>query len=143
MDCDIIETIDDIFNKIIILDYNLLKPFCVDITFEEIQDIKELFEFLLQFITKLFKYFNSDNNGIVNLSLLTLTDFDKINKYLSCIGFKSSFNKLPATNENIDFVNNNKYTNIKFTQTTQLKELMFGLKCDNNIYIITFDYLQH
>lgn len=125
--------INDIFNILIYLKNPRAK--CINIEF---LDIKELFEFLLELITKLFKHFYSDELGKVNLSLLSIDDFNKINLYLSYIGFKADFTKLSATNDNLEFANNIKYTNILINNNTKLTDLSFSLKCNQYLYIIIF-----
>ena len=53
----------------------------------ELNSLKELFEFLLQFVTMLCKEFYANNKGIVNLALLTTEQFKGcINDNEKCTG---------------------------------------------------------
>ena len=99
--------IDEIFDEVISL--NNPAPNAYPLEFE-IDSLKELFEFLLQFVTMLCKYFYGDEKGQVDLSTLSQNDFINIDKYMKCIGFSCNFQELPITNYNINYVYDNKYT---------------------------------
>ena len=119
-------------------------PNSYPLEFDELESLKELFEFLLQFITMLCKFFYGDENGNVDLTKFTKNDFLKINTYMLCIGFSSEFHSIPATTTNLDNANNNRYDRKCISvnpNILKLKDLMFGLKCKQNLYIISFDFI--
>ncbi len=58
-----------------------------------------------------------------------------------CIGFICIFNTLPANNYNLNHAYTNRYDKITITSQTKLKELLFGLKCEQILYVISFDFL--
>ena len=131
--------INDIFNEVV----NLANPLPNSYPLEfDINSITEIFEFLLQFITMLCKYFYGDSRGVVDLTQLSKNDFLKINIYMLTLGFSSNFNIMNITNENLEYASKNRYDRIDINNNTKLKDLIFGLKCKNKLYIINFDLLK-
>ena len=107
----------------------------------ELDSIKELFEFLLQFTTMLCKYFHGNTSGQVNLSTLSQNDFACIDSYVQSIGFKCIFDQLHANSTNLNWANETRYDRISINSTTQLKELHLALKCDTILFVINFEPL--
>lgn len=105
----------------------------------ELDSLKELFEFLLQFVTMLCKEFYSDDNGQVNLGNMSPDQFITVNKYMQSIGFNCDFKAVPAIAQNINNTYNNRYDRITITKNTKLSDLVFGILCGNVLYIISFD----
>jgi len=105
----------------------------------ELDSLKELFEFLLQFVTMLCKEFYSDDNGQVNLGNMTSEQFITVNKYMQSIGFNCDFKAVPAIAQNVNNTYNNRYDRITITKNTKLSDLLFGILCSNVLYIISFD----
>ena len=128
--------IDEIFDEVISL--NNPAPNAYPLEFN-LDSLKELFEFLLQFVTMLCKYFYGDEKGQVDLSTLSQNDFINIDNYMKCIGFSCNFQGLPANNYNINYVYDNKYDRLEITPHTQLKDLLFAIKCNTMLYVISFD----
>lgn len=104
----------------------------------ELESLKEVFEFLLQFVTMLCKEFYSDDKGQVNLGAMNPEQFNIVNKYMQSIGFTCYFNALPANANNINYYYDNRYDRITITSNTNLKDLCFAIKCDTILYIINF-----
>lgn len=113
-------------------------PKSVNICFEG-ASIKEVFEFLLDLTTKIFKFLYGDDKGQVNLALLQLNHFQTVQAYIESIGFKIHFERLNASADILNFLYNNRYDRIPITSTTRLNELMFAIKCDNIVYKISYD----
>jgi hypothetical protein len=130
--------IDEIFNEVILL-HNLV-PNIYPLEFE-IDSLTELFEFLLQFVTMLCKYFYGDEKGQVNLSSMSQNDFIKIDNYMKCIGFSCNFQAVSANSYNSNYVYDNRYDRIEITPQTKLKDLLFGIQCNTMLYVISFDIL--
>lgn len=107
----------------------------------ELDTLKELFEFLLQFITMLCKEFYGDEKGQVNLAALSAEQFDIIDKYMKSIGFKCIFQPMQANSDNINICYVNRFDRITITPNTKLNELMFGIKYDTVLFVIRFDIL--
>lgn len=107
----------------------------------ELNSVKEVFEFLLQFVTMLCKEFYGDSQGTVNLATLTTDQFNLIDRYMQSIGFKCTFQPMQANSDNINICYVNRFDRITITPDTKLNELMFGIKCDTLLYVITFDKL--
>ena len=131
--------IDDIFNEVV----NMANPLPNSYPLEfDINSITEIFEFLLQFITMLCKYFYGDERGVVDLTRLSKNDFLKINIYMLTLGFSSNFNIMNITNENLAYASANRYDRVEINIHTKLKDLIFGLKCKNKLYVISFDIIK-
>ena len=107
----------------------------------ELNSLKELFEFLLQFVTMLCKEFYADNKGVVNLALLTPEQFNLIDNYMQSIGFKCLFQPMAANSDNLNISYVNRYDRLTITPTTKLNELSFGIKCDTILFVISFEPL--
>ena len=105
----------------------------------ELETLKEVFEFLLQFVTLLCKEFYCDDKGQVNLGDMNPEQFTIIDKYMQSIGFTCSFQGLPANSNNSNHYYNNRYDRITITPNTNLKDLFFAIKCENTLFIISFD----
>jgi len=131
-------TIDEIFQDIITQKNPQANSYPLGF---ELDSLKELFEFLLQLFTLLCKHFFGNENKQVNLSLLSPTDFQSIDKYMQVIGFTCSFQVLPANADNINWAYSTRYDRIKITNETHLEELYLGLKCEEMLYIISFKKL--
>lgn len=131
-------TIDEIFNEII--NHSNPQPNSYPLGFE-LDSLKELFEFLLQLVTMLCKYFHGNETGQVNLATLAPEDFLSIDKYMQAIGFTCAFEALPANGNNLNWAHETRYDRIAITEQTQLEDLHLGLKCDNMLYIISFKKL--
>jgi hypothetical protein len=128
--------IDEIFNEVI--NIANLTPNSYPLEFE-MNSLKELFEFLLQFTTMLCKHFYGNENNQVDLSKLSQNDFMKINDYMMCIGFSCNFKAQPANSRNLNYASLHRYDRVAITTQTKLKDLIFGLKCNATLYIISFD----
>lgn len=105
----------------------------------ELESLKEVFEFLLQFVTLLCKEFYSDDKGQVNLGAMNPEHFTIIDKYMQSIGFTCSFQALSANSNNTNYYYDNRYDRITITPNTMLKDLFFSIRCENTLFIISFD----
>ena len=105
----------------------------------ELESLKEVFEFLLQFVTLLCKAFYSDDKGQVNLGAMNQEEFNIVDKYMQSIGFTCSFQALPANSNNTNYYYDNRYDRITITPNTNLKDLFFSIRCENTLFIISFD----
>jgi hypothetical protein len=130
--------IDEIFNEVV--KSSPQAPNSYPLKFE-LESLKELFEFLLQFVTMLCKEFYGDEKGQVNLATLSPEQFVLIDKYMQSIGFKCIFQPMAANADNINISYVNRFDRITITPDTKLKELMFGIKCDTVLFVISFDVL--
>ena len=104
----------------------------------ELPSLKELFEFLLQFVTMLCKEYYSDENGQVNLASMSPEQFLIIDKYMQSIGFSCDFKAVPCNSHNINNTYNNRYDRVNITNNTKLSDLLFGIKCSDVLYVISF-----
>ena len=87
------------------------------------------------------KHFYGDDQGKVNLGLLSPGQLFVIDKYMQSIGFKCVFQPMQANSDNINICYANRFDKITITPETKLNELMFGIKCDTLLYVIMFDTL--
>jgi hypothetical protein len=119
-------------------------PKSIDLSFVNEIELKDLFEFLLQFFTEISKTFYSDEKGNVDLELLSEFDLKRINAYIQSIGFKCDVDIFPVSALDIFDVarlQNGKYNKITINSNTVLNELYFTLKCKDKIYKISFNYI--
>ena len=130
--------IEEIFNEVI--HKETLEPKSYPLEFE-VDSLKELFEFLLQFVTMLCKHFHGDANNQVDLNRLTENDFKKINEYIMCIGFTCNFQSLQANSYNLNHVFTHRFDKVAINETTLFRDLLFGIKCDQMLHVISFDFL--
>jgi hypothetical protein len=130
--------IDQIFTEV--LEIHKPAPNCYPLGFE-LDSLKELFEFLLQFTTMLCKHFYGDTNGQVNLSSLGVNDFQLIDSYIQAIGFKCDFTQIPANGASLNWANETRYDRITITKETNLQDLHLGLRCSNTLFVISFQHL--
>jgi len=107
----------------------------------ELSSLKEVFEFLLQFVTMLCKEFYGDESGTVNLAQMTTEQFIMVDKYMQSIGFTCDFKAVPAIAQNINNTYDNRYDRVIITPNTKLNDLLFGIKCGDVLYVISFSYL--
>jgi hypothetical protein len=128
-------TIDEIFQ--VIINQMDPKPNSYPLGFE-LDNIKELFEFLLQLFTMLCKHFYSNENGQVILDTLSPADFKNIDNHLQVIGFSCGFQVMPASADNLNWAYETRYDRIRITPHTLLEDLHLGLKCDTILYVIAF-----
>ena len=108
-------TIDDIFNDIIKQQNPQANSYPLGF---ELDSLKDLFEFLVQLVTMLCKHFYGNEIGQVNLSSLSPTDFQSIDKYMQVIGFTCAFQILPANTNNINWAYSTRYDRIQITTET-------------------------
>ena len=107
----------------------------------EMSSLKEVFEFLLQFVTMLCKEFYSNDKGQVDLANMSPEQFMIINKYMQSIGYNCDFKAVPANSHNINNTYDNRYDRVKITSNTKLNDLLFGILCGTVLYIVSFDKL--
>jgi hypothetical protein len=113
--------INEIFNEVI--NKKTLEPKSYPLEIK-VDTLKELFEFLLQFLTMLFKHFHADSNEKVNLDNIRETDIKRINEYIMCIGFTCKFKILSATADNLNHIHKNRFDKIIINETTLFKDLI-------------------
>ena len=135
MDLDI----DEIIQQVISLENP--RPNSYSLGFE-LDSLKELFEFLMTFTTKLCKHFYGNENGNVDLTSLSSDEFHHIDMYLKAIGFTSKLNITPVNQYNLMWMYINQYDRIQITPLTQLSDLYMGIQSNNTLYIISFTSLR-
>ena len=107
----------------------------------ETDNLKELFENLLDIFTQGMKIHYGNELGIVDLSSLTQDNIINFNKYFNSFGIK-----LLIHIEDIPIINGFdyqqiKYTNINITNNTKLNELKLPFLSNGIVYIISFDFI--
>ena len=105
----------------------------------EMSSLKEVFEFLLQFVTMLCKEFYGNDKGQVDLANMSTDQFLIVNKYMQSIGYNCDFKAVPAIAQNINNTYDNRYDRIKITSNTKLSDLLFGILCGDILYVISFE----
>jgi len=128
--------IDEVFSKLI--STSPKPPNTYKLSLDE-SNLKELFEFLLEIFTMLCKHFHGDEDGRVELQLLSTNDLIYINKYMGSLGFNCIFNQVQTNSSNCEYYSQNRYDKIEITPTTNLLDLFFALRCNNTLNIIQFN----
>jgi hypothetical protein len=131
--------IDQLFRKVI-RNNRPSQPNSYPICLED-ANLKELFEFLLEFMTMLCKYYYGDEHNKVNLDTLSLDDLNIINNFMKSIGFECIFDKKESTFANKITYSNLQYNKIHINENTKLEDLMFSMQCGNNLFVIKFKNL--
>ena len=75
---------------------------------------------------------------------MTDNDLSLVNKYFNSIGFKynlQNYNYNQTSLQQINYLQNNKYSNYTITPSTRLDELFFVLKCNDTIFKINFEQI--
>jgi hypothetical protein len=119
-------------------------PKSIDLSFVNEIELKDLFEFLIQFFTEISKTFFSNENNTVELEQLSELDLKRINAYIQSIGFTSVIDIFPVSALDIFDIarlQNGKYNKININLNTNLNDLYFTIKCKETIYKISFDYI--
>ena len=117
-------------------------PKSIYVSFDDMH-LKELFESLLTFlITGLKIRYPSENEGKVDLHLLTEEDLKKINKYMNSIGFSVNI-EIITIPEWIMLIEPNfkDYSKILISNKTKLNELKCKFIVFDKVYIINFDFI--
>lgn len=133
--------IDDLLNNLI---KNPPTQEKIVFQFQNTVNVKDLFEILLQFFTNICKLYYSDDNGQVDLQILTNDDMNFIRKYFKMIGMDfqvETFNNNTINQRERQFMYENKYDKIEITRETPLDYLYFMLQCQHILYRISFSYL--
>lgn len=130
---------------------------------DSFDNVKDLFEALLMMFTGGMNILYGDSQGKVNLKTLSEADYNKFTLYFSALGIKPKFlhfhlyqylkiKNLPITNktqinwdQNKDYFKNelnekyfNKYSDL---DTDQLTDMYFQLKCDEDVYVVFFEFI--
>jgi len=132
--------IEDLIEKVITSPPSA--PFTYNLQFEDVKDVKGIFEFCMEVFTKLSKYKYGDATGKVDISKWTSSTLDNINEYFKSLGFVFSVNILDHNDPSIGIFNSMRYDVIKVTPYTKLSSIMYMLKTKDKIYAINFDYHQ-
>ena len=107
----------------------------------ETDNLKELFENLLDIFTQGMKIHYGNETGIVDLSSLTQDNIINFNKYFNSFGIQLLIDiedKPIISGFNYQQI---KYTNINITNNTKLNELKLPFLSNGIVYIISFDFI--
>ena len=107
----------------------------------ETDNLKELFENLLDIFTQGMKIHYGNELGNVDLSSLTQDNIINFNKYFNSFGIQLLIDiedKPIISGFNYQQI---KYTNINITNNTKLNELKLPFLSNGIVYIISFDFI--
>lgn len=107
----------------------------------ETDNLKELFENLLDIFTQGMKIHYGNDKGTVDLSSLTNDNIINFNKYFNSFGINLLIDiedKPIISGFNYQQI---KYTNINITRDTKLSELKLPFLSNGIVYIISFDFI--
>tara|TARA_R110002074_G_scaffold66580_1_gene157242 strand:+ start:254 stop:667 length:414 start_codon:yes stop_codon:yes gene_type:complete len=104
-------------------------------------DIKNLFEFLLTFITNGSKIIFGGNTGTVNISKWTDIEFNILNNYCKSIGFEFILDRFSTEEEELINFKNMSYKKKEINNYTKLETLKLPIKCNDDIFVFSFKFL--
>lgn len=115
----------------------------INIGFVDEMSVKELFEFLLMTFTNGTKILFGDEDGKVNLAMCTDKEYTLVKKYFESFGFKIELDIYDYETQAIIDFESMSYKNIDYDNNPNLnlQDLEFPLKCDKNIYVISFSFI--
>ena len=107
----------------------------------ETDNLKDLFENLLDIFTNGMKIHYGNVDGKVNLLSLTQDNISNFNKYFNSFGINLiiEIDNNPIIN-GFDY-QNIKYTNINITNDTKLSDLKLPFLSGGIVYVISFDFI--
>lgn len=113
-------------------------------SFENV-DTKTFFEMLLIITVEGLKKFYGNNEGKVDITLLSKEDINKINKYLEKINIKLIFTILDTLTYTLYNSNSllENFTDVNITNNTKISSLNYVIKKHelNLVYIVNFDFV--
>lgn len=135
-----VETIDSdaLIQKIIT---EPLKPAnSIQLQFINNIEVKELFEFCMEFFYKLSMH-KFSKNGTINLLEWGENNISLLKKYFNSIGLDINVEKLDSNNERLPYYISNSFKEKKFLANTMLKTVFYLLqiKDSNTVFVLSFD----
>lgn len=113
-------------------------------SFENV-DTKTFFEMLLIITVEGLKKFYGNNEGKVDITILSKEDINKINKYLEKINIKLIFTILDTLTYTLYNSNSllENFTDVNITNDTKISSLNYVIKKHelNLVYIVNFDFV--
>jgi hypothetical protein len=104
--------------------------------------VKDLFEFLLIFITNGSKILFKDIDDKVNLAKWTDIEYNILSRYSNSIGFNFILDRYNTEEEQLIDFKNMSYKKKVINNLTPLNTLKLPIKCQDDIFVFSFDYLQ-
>ena len=114
---------------------------CIELSFINDMDVKDLFEFLLTFFTEGSKMLFGDNNNRVDIAKWTDIEFNIMNRYCKSIGFNMIIERFCQEEKQLINFNKMSYKNIDINQSTPLAKLKLPLDCGENIFVFSFEFI--
>lgn len=131
--------IDDLITKIF---SESPKPsHSIQLSFVNQMGVKDLFEFLLTFITSGSKILFGGNNGTVNIAKWTDIEYNILNRYCKSIGFEFILDRYSTEEEQLINFKTMSYKKKEITNYTKLETLKLPIKCQNDIFVFSFNLL--
>lgn len=113
-------------------------------SFENV-DTKTFFEMLLIITVEGLKKFYGNNEGKVDITILSKEDIDKMNRYLEKINIKLIFTILDTLKYTLYNSNGllENFTDVNITNDTKISSLNYVIKKHelNLVYIVNFDFV--
>lgn len=133
-------TLDDLIEKIY---KKSPKPTnSIQLSFISGMTIKDLFEFLLMFVTNGSKILFKNNTGSVNLSKWTDIEYKIINRYCNSIGFNFILDRYSTEEEQLIDFKKMSYKNNEISNYSNLNQLKLPIKCGQDIFVFSFEIIE-
>ena len=115
----------------------------IKLSFANMMGVKDLFEFLLTFITNGSKLLFGKNSGKVYIAKWTDIEFNILNKYCKSIGYEFILDRYSEEEEQLIDFKSMSYKNKKFNNLTHLHLFKLPIKCNNDIFVFSFKIIEY
>lgn len=114
-------------------------PNSIELSFDGIENAKDLFECLLTFLVSGLRIKYGNHRGIVDMNKLCRSQFICIQKYFESFGIELNYDKLYINNENQLQYHLKDYRT--FPKYQDLSSYIFTIYCKPNVYKFSFDFI--
>jgi hypothetical protein len=130
--------IEDLIEKIINNPPAPLKTY--NLVFDDV-GVKQVFEFCMEIFTKLSVAKFGCGDGKVDISTWTEKTLKTITEYFESFGFQFNIIITTPDDPNMHIYNAMRHDVMTITAETYLSSIMYMLKQNNRVYLISFDYI--
>tara|TARA_Y100000310_G_C20107943_1_gene545763 strand:- start:79 stop:504 length:426 start_codon:yes stop_codon:yes gene_type:complete len=118
-------------------------PHSIQLQFEDITNVKELFDFCMFFFQRISVVKYAKPDGKIDLSSWSETHINIIKKYFNSVGLKINIIVTDINDPQLPIYESKRYNKINITPYTQLKEILFTMyhNTSNGVFVINFDNL--
>lgn len=116
-------------------------PKTFNLEFENFENVKNIFEFCMEFFIKLSVAKYGNGKGKIDITTWTTHTIQTIGEYFASFGFKFNIIITELNDPNMPIYNSMRHDVIQITPQTHLSNIVYMLKQAGKVYIISFDYI--